>query len=757
MKNLTGFLTAALVLLIPLGVFPSIDAPVQGIDTLSSTNTNVLLPARGLYVQFERRGWASGYYSGELLYNYNEPGPVAGHTIADEVSDQLDAMAALGVNRLTFELRSADNSYDPFVYPQCTISRPLGPLYPDPADDEIANLASFFDLVDSKGMKIYLRLVNTHMEESAPFTNNTAWLGEILNAVKDKPALDLVLFEGTPQTIDLVGNDLINDSCGVPAEPPLWMGPTYQAAVYIQWAIAYAHSLGIPYRKLSAQAIAGDFYAFSQGDAGPQATDSHQWDPVAILDGIFNNLGIPANERTYAISLYEHPKCQNVHGLACTEIGPHAWALETVDNIHGVIGEHTGARVVAVEMGLSSPVSPEWTTEMALESLVWIFQNREIEGGSLWRWTDFGIWEEFDPELSLPVKYRSWSDRYTPVAELFGSLYTVGQSSESMNTPDSDPPVFDSVLASPTAVSNGDTLTLTVDLGETHNFVTVDPDPLDDGSNGLVVLIDQGDGTYARDIPLSLWNTQPNGLKTLTIQAMDFWSNVSATTVNVTLANPAPVRDWNPPEDDFNGPSIDLRKWMDTQVYGGGTITQNDHLVVSTGTGMISSATAYSNWVFPGDFDVEVEFEIGPGWGEPASGHLGGATFGVLIDGELYQETRIRRADGDNKFMTWSSAPMVDPEEAYAVDDSVEPATEVLAGRYRIIREGTRLYFIFDKGSGWIKLGEATVPADPATIYLGVGSNDVSQIFTTYFDNFKINSGLTTYRSPFFLPLIIRP
>jgi hypothetical protein len=183
MKNLTGFLTAALVLLIPLGVFPSIDAPVQGIDTLSSTNTNVLLPARGLYVQFERRGWASGYYSGELLYNYNEPGPVAGHTIADEVSDQLDAMAALGVNRLTFELRSADNSYDPFVYPQCTISRPLGPLYPDPADDEIANLASFFDLVDSKGMKIYLRLVNTHMEESAPFTNNTAWLGEILGAL----------------------------------------------------------------------------------------------------------------------------------------------------------------------------------------------------------------------------------------------------------------------------------------------------------------------------------------------------------------------------------------------------------------------------------------------------------------------------------------------------------------------------------------------------------------------------------------------
>ena len=363
-----------------------------------------------------------------------------------------------------------------------------------------------------------------------------------------------MLFEGTPQHIDLDG-DLIDDSCGVPAEPPLWMGPTYQGAVYIQWAIQYAHSLGIPWSKLSAQAIAGDFYAFSQGAAGPQATDSHQWDPVAILKGIFDNLSIPADERTYAISLYEHNKCFDWYYMECTEIGPHAWALETVDNLYGVIGEGTGARVVAVEMGLSAPVDPAWTTEEALESLVWIFQNRGIEGGSFWRWTDFQVWEEFDPELSIPVKYRSWTDRYTPVAELLTSLYTVGQSDDPLDTPDADPPVFDSVLASPATVGNGDTLTLTVDLGETHAFVTVDPDPLDDGSQGRVVLIDQGDGTYTREIPISLWNTRPNGVKTLTIQAMDFWSNSTTTTVDVTLANPAPVRDGLPPEDDFSGTS----------------------------------------------------------------------------------------------------------------------------------------------------------------------------------------------------------
>ena len=468
---------------------------------------------------------------------------------------------------------------------------------------------------------------------------------------------------------------------------------------------------------------------------------------MAILKGIFDNLSIPADERTYAISLYEHNKCFDWYYMECTEIGPHAWALETVDNLYGVIGEGTGARVVAVEMGLSSPVDPAWTTEEALESLVWIFQNRGIEGGSFWRWTDFQVWEEFDPELSMPVKYRSWTDRYTPVAELLTSLYTVGQSDDPMNTPDGEPPVFGSVLASPAALVNGGTLSLTVDLGETHAFVTVDPDPLDDGSQGRVVLIDQGDGTYTREIPISLWNTRPNGVKTLTAAGHGFLEQQSR--------QPPWTSPWRTPRPCATGsrprmisaarPSI-CASGMNTWVYGGGTLSQDGRLAASTGTELTSSAHAQGNWVFPGDFDVEVEFEIGPGWGQPASGHLGGATFGVMIDGELYQETRIRRVDGDDKFMTWSSDsdPAVDPEEALA--------TGVLTGRYRLLREGTRLIFLFDIGDGWVKLGEATVPAEPAIIYMGVGSNDVSHPFTTYFDNFVINAGLDHVQDPFFPP-----
>src|SRR3989441_11105018 len=152
-------------------------------------------------------------------------------------------------------------------------------------------------------MRILLRLTNTHMEEQPP-TNSATWLGAILGAVKLHPALELVLFEGNTHFVDTNG-DGTADACGTPAEPPLWLGPTSVPAQYVQWAIGYARSLSVPARKLSAEAIVGDFFVESEAPAGPEATDGHLWKPIAVLQGILDNLGIPDAERTYALSFYE--------------------------------------------------------------------------------------------------------------------------------------------------------------------------------------------------------------------------------------------------------------------------------------------------------------------------------------------------------------------------------------------------------------------------------------------------------------------
>ena len=381
------------------------------------------LPIRGLYVQFERRGWPSEYSPGQVIQNLDQVDAIVGSTVAAEVALQLDSMRRMGVNAITYELRTADPTYIPggFVFPTCNIPPVLGLQWPQPTYVELKNLVALFDLAHAKGMRILLRLTNTHMEEQPP-TNSATWLGAILGALKVHPALELVLFEGNTHVIDTNG-DGIADACGIPAEPPLWLGPTSAPAQYVQWAISYARSLGIPARKLSAEAIVGDFFVESGAPAGPNATDGHLWKPVAVLKGILDGLGIPDAERTYALSFYEHRKCATAQSLPCVDADPASWAEQTLQGVLATIGSGSGARVVAPEMGLLPPTEATWSTEQALENLIGLFRVYRIDGGAFWRWTSFSNDEDADPTLAQPVKRRGGAFTYNPVKDVLALDY----------------------------------------------------------------------------------------------------------------------------------------------------------------------------------------------------------------------------------------------------------------------------------------------------------------------------------------------
>jgi hypothetical protein len=605
--------------------------------------TGTLLPVRGLYVQFERRGWASEYWPGQVIQLFNMTDEVVGQTVREEVALQLDQMKEMGVNTIAYELRSASppSAPDIFVPPTCTLPPVLGLQYPKPTDLELANLVEFFDLLQSKGMKIHLRLVNTHMEEQPP-ENNTLWIGAILNAIKDHPAFDLVLFEGAPFTIDTNG-DGVGDRCGGPAEAPLWNGPGSVPANYVQWAIQYGHSLGVPYRKLSAEAIVGDYYSFNQGPGGPEMTDNHQWDPVFTLKSILDNLNVPDADRTYALSWYEHPKCLTARQLPCVDADAHAWAIETATHIFDTIGRNNGARVVVPEMGLMSASDPNWTTEMALESLVWVMHEFGIDGGCFWRWTDFDNNEENDPSLATPIKKRGKGFVYTPVADVLKQLYTQGEVVDSKFDP----------AASATAM----------------------------------------------------------------ILTPEFQDSVS-------------------PNDTFDGTSLNQIKWRPI-VSEGATLRQDGRLILSTdGSQPTAGASVASNWVFPGDFDVQVGFQLDEDWTTPAHDHVDGAYLSVDIDGQNYRITRLGLPGPVGQFMAWSTTG--------ALTKSID--TDALTGKYRITRAGATLTVFFDVGKGWQELDNTSVPASPAQVVMGNSSVNASLAFTTYFDNFQINSGLTTYR-----------
>jgi hypothetical protein len=347
-----------------------------------------LLKNAGLYVQFERRGWPTEYWSGEILQNWDQVDSVVGSTVSSEVSLQLDKIRAMGVNTITFELRAADSAnLGSFQPPVCNIDSVLGMRFPQPTPTELANLPRFLDLAHSKGIKVWLSLINTHMEEQPP-TNSQTWLGAILSAVGNHPAIDLILVGGSPH-LNLDG------TCGLPAEPPLWLGPGSVPANYVQWAITFAMTQGVPSSKLSAEVVAGDFFIESNAPAGSDATGGHLWSPIAVEKGIFDNLGIPQSQRTYALSLYERRKCVDAQSLPCTDLDPHDWADQTLQYNTAVIGP--GARVVVPEMGDLTPVDQSnWNTQHALESLVFLLQKYAIDGGSFWRWMNSSNSEDAD-------------------------------------------------------------------------------------------------------------------------------------------------------------------------------------------------------------------------------------------------------------------------------------------------------------------------------------------------------------------------
>ncbi len=408
-----------------------IAAPIggAGADKIGASETSVMQIGRfpvksaGLYTQFERRGWASGYWSGEVIQNWNSFDPIVGGTVAHEVSLQLDTIKAFGVNTITFELRTADPTFTGnFTPPDCNEPPVLGLQFPHPTAVELANLPLFFDLIREKQMKVWLRLVNTHMEQQPP-TNSATWIRAILQAIGHHPALDLVLFEGNTYTVNPT-------TCGIPAEPPLWLGPSSVPAKYVEWAIQLAMSQGMPPEKLSAEAIIGSFFLSSQPPAGPDATDGHLWSPILVEKTIFDQLSIPTDKRTYALSFYEHRKCTDANGLICSDADAHTWADQTLADVTLVVGnqdhantssideepldDRPSARIVAPEMG-DSTGDPTWSAQHALESLVYLFQKYHIGGGSFWRWTSFENSEDSNPQLADPVKRRGVDFVFNPV------------------------------------------------------------------------------------------------------------------------------------------------------------------------------------------------------------------------------------------------------------------------------------------------------------------------------------------------------
>ncbi|MDE3173109.1 MAG: Ig-like domain-containing protein [Gemmatimonadota bacterium] len=407
----------------PLGVVTPTDTGQATISASqggqSASATIAVSPApltvRGLFTQFEERGAPSGYYDGDLLQRWDSLDSYVGTTVATEVAAQMDAMRAIGVNTITFELRATDSVYTGnFTPPDCNVPPVLGVRWPRPDASKLANLVKLFDLAQQKGMRIILSLVNTHMDQ--PADTNALWLGPIFTAVGRHPALAFVQFAGD------VYVDPGSNSCGTPAEPPLWLGPTAAPAAYVKWAIGFGQTMGLSPQQLSAEAIVGDAFVQSQPPAGAGATGGHLWDPLGVLKTIFDQLGIPDSLRTYALSFYEHRKCQSPAPTGCVDVPAGPWADSTVRRIFATVGPATRAHIVAIEMGVT-PGDPSTTAQQGLDDLLSRMERYGLDGGSYYRWTGFQNSDDGNPSVAVPVKLRGYAYTYTAIKDVLAKHY----------------------------------------------------------------------------------------------------------------------------------------------------------------------------------------------------------------------------------------------------------------------------------------------------------------------------------------------
>jgi hypothetical protein len=255
-----------------------------------------------------------------------------------------------------------------------------------------------YALANEYGMRIMLVLNTTHMEQP---DSNAPWLKAIIETVKGLPAFDLVVFGGDRHTIDAQPPyDGVPDSCGGESEAPLWLGPDSPQGRYVQWALAYGRSLGVPPQKLAAEAIVGDYRHEAQQPAGPDAQDRHLWRPLEVLRTIYQRVGFPADQRTYPLSFYAHRKCAYVESwLPCSDESQDAWVEETLTTSKARV--ESTARLTLIEFGASTG-----DYQRTVEQLGSVMLNLGIEGGTYWKWAD----ETNDPKWTDPARSSRSAD-----------------------------------------------------------------------------------------------------------------------------------------------------------------------------------------------------------------------------------------------------------------------------------------------------------------------------------------------------------
>ena len=372
------------------------------------------LSIKGVWAQFERLGGQGGFWNGELLKQWDSVDATAGVKVSDAVAQQMDVMRGIGINAISFQIVGTDStSTGSSTPPACYIPPLGGARWPQPTALELTNLVKFFDLAQQKGIRILLELSHTHFEESPP-DHATTWLTALINDVKAHPALELITFMG-----DVHVNNFGTPSCGLPAEPALWLGPSSTVYQHLKFEMSLARSLGVDPRKISAEAIVGDYATMANAASGlPQ----HAYNPIQTLKQLFDDQSWPAAQRTYALSFYERRKCEPSSAPpGCVDVPAAQWADSTMRFVSNTIGAASGSRAIAIEFGTYQDSAS--TPPATVSTLTTVMRRYGMDGGAYWIWVNTDNTYEASLPFADAVLRRGATIQFNAVKDSLQAAY----------------------------------------------------------------------------------------------------------------------------------------------------------------------------------------------------------------------------------------------------------------------------------------------------------------------------------------------
>src|ERR1700756_4119470 len=196
--------------------------------------------------------------------------------------------------------------------------------------------------------------------------------------------------------------------------------------------------------------------------------------------------------------------------------------------------------------------------------------------------------------------------------------------------------------------------------------------------------------------------------------------------------------------DSFAGTRLNLSRW-DLFPQNGATISTGSGLQASlNGPAGFSQIRAFTLYRFTGDFDAQVDFDLGTGWyttfpsGDTNPQRNGGA-IAVYLDDPNWMVIFRGRFSATESINFYSNVSLGgDPT-------SVSVPSTAASGSLRIVSSAGTYRFSYNTGAGWIELATAPAFNKPIRLYLTSGNVAAHVSFTTTFHNFRINSGTIDY------------